>query len=231
VYVAISRLQFGATNINPITCLLGDFDGDGSFTLNDAARVAEAQFGLAMLPWDSGSRRLGEPRLIPPPIKPSSISTRTFSGLKKRTFPSMPQQAFATIKPASLQADVHVSSVLTAGDLDKLDAFNKAEGRWKALSVQFAGAKIASVQMHQGIGGQITTQHAGGFFQAAELGGGLDWPNGLAATVTFEAGSDMDAVHIDFASRNTYVVQYEDPMCVPSKGTPCRTAVHFGDVA
>jgi len=232
VYVASARLQYGLTNINSITCLDGDFDGDGSFTLNDAARVAEAQFGLALLPWDSGSRRLVDSRLITPPIKPASLSTRTFSALKKRAVRSVPQEAFATIKPASLQADVHVSSARTAGPLDLLDAFSEAEGRWKALSVQFAGAKIASVQMHQGIGGQITTQHADGFFQAAELqGGGLDWPNGLAATVTFEAGSDMDAVRVDFASRNTYVVQYEDPLCVPSKSTPCRTAVHFGGVA
>jgi hypothetical protein len=29
----------------------GDFDLDGSFTLNDAATVAEAQFGKAYLPW------------------------------------------------------------------------------------------------------------------------------------------------------------------------------------
>lgn len=122
---------------------------------------------------------------------------------------------------------------LTCYNLLMLSAllYSTAEGRWKALSVQFAGAKIASVQMHQGIGGQITTQHAGGFFLAAELGGaGLDWPNGLAATVTFEVGSNMDSVPIDFASRNTYVVQYKDPVCVPSTGTPCHTAVHFGGV-
>ena len=29
VHVANSRLEYGATNINPITCLNGDFDEDG----------------------------------------------------------------------------------------------------------------------------------------------------------------------------------------------------------
>ena len=61
--------------------------------------------------------------------------------------------------------------------------------------------------MHQGGPGQITVQHAGSFLQAAELEGhGLDWPTGLAATVTFAAGTDMDAVRVDSQSRNTYVV-------------------------
>ena len=114
------------------------------------------------------------------------------------------------------------------------------DGEWKALSVSFTkGAwspapEIESVTMHHGSPGQLTTQSAGSFFQAAELGGaGLAWPNGLAATVTFAAGTDMDAVQIDYASLNTYVVAYEDPTCVPVLQQPCATlpAVYFSSSA
>jgi hypothetical protein len=41
--------------------MAGDFDLDGSFTLNDAATVAEAQFGKAYLPWQIPELGIGNP--------------------------------------------------------------------------------------------------------------------------------------------------------------------------
>jgi len=58
------RLQYGITGVNTIECMSGDFDGDGSFTLNDAAHVAMAQFDKALLPWDGG--RVFTPRSLRP---------------------------------------------------------------------------------------------------------------------------------------------------------------------
>jgi len=125
-------------------------------------------------------------------------------------------------EPATLQVGVHVSR---AGSTPSAIAM---EPRWKALSIQFAGGAIASIKMHHGTPGQITTQHASSFFQAAELGGnGLSWPAGLAATVTFEGDTDIAAVQIDYDSMNTYIVQHEDHGCVSSTGTPCRTAAVY----
>merc|ERR1719160_2380337 len=64
VDVAVKRLQYGQTMVlDPACekCMGCDFDNDGSFTLNDAAHVAMAQFDKATYPWDldAGSRRLG----------------------------------------------------------------------------------------------------------------------------------------------------------------------------
>jgi len=214
VYVALSRLDFGVSGENPISCLEGDFDSDGSFTLNDAAYVAEAQFGMAYFPWaedhGSSSRQLGMDRR--PSTRRLSIS------ITKKSHQST----------AQLQVEVQASHAAASASAAEM------EGRWKALSMQFTGGRIAAVKMHHGSPGQITAQHAtlrhsGSFFQAAELGGGgLDWPTGLAATVTFEPGTDMDAVEIDHASMNTYVVQYDDPTCVHGRRSQCTTAVHYG---
>jgi len=52
-------MTFGLTGVNTMACMQGDFDGDGSFTINDAAHIAEAQFGKARLPWQL-RRRAGE---------------------------------------------------------------------------------------------------------------------------------------------------------------------------
>ena len=209
-WMSSMRLQYGTTGINPISCLKGDFDDDGSFTLNDAAHVAEVQFNLARFPWHT--RRLE----LSPNTAPQRERVSHTSGA--RTCMSIMKDA------ATLQVGVHVS---------RADTSDKVGGRWKAISMQFAGGKIASIKMHHGSPGQITVQHTGRFFQAAELGGnGLSWPTGLAATVTFEADTDMDAVEID-ESMNTYIVQHEDHGCAQSKGTAsCRTgslsaAVYF----
>lgn len=101
---------------------------------------------------------------------------------------------------------------------------DSAAAAWKALSVQFKGGKIASVHMPFGKPGQITSQFVGGFFQAADLGGaGTSFPTGHVATVTFEAGTDMAGVSIDYSSMNSYVVVQADAACKPAKGTPCAT--------
>ena len=52
MYIAAERLQFGLTGVNSVRCRGGDFDGDGFFTLNDAAHVAQAIFGVAAMPWE-----------------------------------------------------------------------------------------------------------------------------------------------------------------------------------
>ena len=210
VFVANARLDYGKYGVNSMSCLGGDFDSDGSFTLNDAAQVAEAQFGMAYLPWHA-ARRLANPQQALRPLTPLKPMSRGLGVTMK--------------KLAGMQAYVYVSS----------GAASSTDDKWKALSVQFSHGKIASVRMNHGVPGQITSQHAtsrhgdGSLFHAAELGGsGLSWPAGLAATVTFEAGTDMDTLHVDYESMNTYVVRYEDPVCVPVIGRPCPTLVHFG---
>jgi len=98
------------------------------------------------------------------------------------------------------------------------------DGRWKALSMQFTQGVIEDVIMKYGEG-QIAVQRKANFFQAAELAGtGKTWPNGHAATVTFESGTDMSAVRLDYGSINTYVVRTLDPNCVAAVGSPCETA-------
>jgi len=221
VYVALSRLEYGISGENPISCLEGDFDSDGSFTLNDAAFVAEAQFNLAYFPWaeDPGpsSRQL---RMDPRPST-CRLSISITKKSHQSTALQVEVQASDAVAPAASAMEYHRPEM---------------EGRWKALSMQFTGGRIASVEMHHGSPGEITAQHAtlrhsGSFFQAAELGGsGLDWPTGLAATVTFEAGTDLDAVKIDQGSMNTYVVQYDDPTCVHGRRSQCTTAVHYGQL-
>jgi hypothetical protein len=106
----------------------------------------------------------------------------------------------------------------------------KSDDKWKALSVQFAGGTIDSVEIHHGSPGQISAQHRDSFFQAAELGGaGLAWPSGLAATVHFSASTDMNAVAIDYESFNTYIVHAQDDVnCAATDGAPCAQAIYFG---
>jgi len=50
--IAAGRLDFGLTGVNPITCLGGDLDGDGLFTINDAGFAAQVAFGNQRFPWD-----------------------------------------------------------------------------------------------------------------------------------------------------------------------------------
>lgn len=194
VHIANARLQYGSTGVNPIACLNGDFDMDGSFTLNDAAHVAEAQFSKAFLPWQISSRR----------------------HLSATSTPPKAEMLFTLKKGASeRQVEVHIHNVTDA-----------LTGAWKALSVQFAhDAKIASVDMPYGEAGKaITAMHAGSFFQAAALGGSAAaWPVGHAATVTFEADTNMAALTIDYGSMNSYVVLQADPACKPANGAPCAT--------
>jgi len=206
-------LEYGTTGVNPVTCLEGDVDGDGSFTLNDAAWVAEVQFDLAQFPWNA--RRLAAQRPAPPLLRERAIHA---SGVHKMCMS-------ITKEHAALQVGVHVSRAGVPADTPSAIAM---EPRWKALSMQFAGGAIASIKMHHGAPGQITTQHAGSFFHGAELGGnGLDWPTGRVATVTFEANTDIAAVQIDYDSMNTYIVQRENSGCVSSTGAPCRTAAVY----
>lgn len=54
MWVAIARLQYGATGQNPVKCMGGDFDEDGLFTVNDASFVAQVQFDLKHFPWNHG---------------------------------------------------------------------------------------------------------------------------------------------------------------------------------
>ena len=135
---------------------------------------------------------------------------------------------FAVKDASALQMHVHVYAGKDA-------VIGIDDGKWKALSVQFDGGTIAAVDMSHGTPGQLSVQVASdgevSFFQAAELGGGgLQWPNGHAATVTFEAGTDMSAVRVDFDSINTYVVQFDDPTCELAEDSPCVTlpAIYFG---
>jgi hypothetical protein len=76
VFIAIMRLEYGATGVNPLTCVSGDFDSDGSFTLNDAAYVAEAQFNKALLPWDKRRRlALAQPSTPQPHLSLAATPT------------------------------------------------------------------------------------------------------------------------------------------------------------
>ena len=118
-----------------MSCLGGDFDSDGSFTLNDAAQVAEAQFGMAYLPWHA-ARRLANPQQALRPLTPLKPMSRGLGVTMK--------------KLAGMQAYVYVSS----------GAASSTDDKWKALSVQFSHGKIASVMMNHGVPGQITSQHA-----------------------------------------------------------------------
>jgi len=206
VHVANGRLEYGSTGTNPIMCIGGDFDLDGSFTLNDAAHVAEAQFGKAYLPWElhatwalaqaSGRRKL------------SSDKVAATSADKPEVRMTMKKGA----QPNAVEVHLEHSDTLSAT-------------AWKALSVQFSGGLIAAVEMPYGAGGKIiTAQHKGSFFQAADLGGsGATWGLGHAATVTFEAGTNMAALEINYGSMNSYVVLQADPHCKPAKGVTCAT--------
>ena len=135
----------------------------------------------------------------------------------------------STMREASRrQMHVHVFAGPTA-------VIGVTDGSWKGLSVQFTSGSISSVEMHHGTAGQITVQHTSsdpGFFQAADLSGaGLSWPNGLAATVNFEEGTDVSVVNIDYSSINTYVIQLADPTCVSGAGHVCEVApaTYFSD--
>jgi hypothetical protein len=184
VFVAHKRLEYGITHINPISCVGGDFDSDGSFTINDASRVAEAQFNKYFLPWQKSS---WEARHLLAQTKDSSGWGRL-------------NMTATRLRNGKLQMGVHVQ-------LDEQSSPSDANGKWKALGVQFVGGKIDSVVIHRGEPGQITAQWRDNFFQAVELGGaGMLWPSGHVSTVTFAEGTNMSAVHIDYKSFNTYVV-------------------------
>jgi predicted component of type VI protein secretion system len=100
---------------------------------------------------------------------------------------------------------------------------------WKGLSVQFTGGKIASVEMKTG---DVQAMKSSTFFMAADLSGqGHQWPLGHAATVTFEADTDMDAVAVDYDSMNTYLVHNTDPKCVPSAKEACHSVTTRGPIA
>jgi len=201
VFIANARVTLGTTGENPIACLDGDFDSDGSFTLNDAATVAEAQFGKNFLPWNDDQMSMnGEPELEPEP------------GTGRRELTEAPSLVPVTFKRGTSETEVDVY-------------MDKPAAEWKGVSVQFTDGKIASVRMHQGETGQIMAQHAGGFFQAAELGGrGLSYPaTGRVATVTFEEATDMGAMQIDYKSMNSYVVLKADPTCKLTRETKCAT--------
>ena len=171
--------------------------------LNDAARVAEAQFGRAFMPWDIKQRRARR-----------KLAGEAHPARARSPLPGAARLGMKLLEPATRQLQVRLDDEM---------------GEWKALSVQFSSGAIESVTVHHGSPGQITTQHSSRFFHAAELGGmGLAWPNGLAATVTFAAGTDMGAVQIDYTSLNTYVVAYEDPaVCkrAGQEGIACPTVV------
>jgi hypothetical protein len=217
VHVADARLTFGTTLLNPITCLAGDFDGDGAFTVNDAALVAEAQFNQASLPWELyASHTLFLASL--PFFARRQLSSLESKGVEPGKDGS-PMVLLISMQKGAAERQVKVY----------VESADRTEVVWKALSFQFLSSsqissQISTVQIHQGAPGQITAQHAGSFFQAAELGGtGAAWPTGLVATVTFEAGTDIKSLRIDTASFNTYVVLQVDPRCHVTKGVRCAT--------
>lgn len=184
----------------------GDLDGDGSFTVNDAAFSAAVQFLGERFPWDGIEGRRRRRRLDA--IQQTSLDVRSRLRVVKRD-----------MQPSALQVDVFIGA-----DDHSPHHRDAPSGQWKALSVQFTGGMIATVEMKQGTRGQIATQHSGRFFQAAELSGqGLSWPHGLAATVTFEAGTDPRLVNVDYDSINTYIVEQDDPRCVAGVGSHCET--------
>jgi len=199
-------LEYGSTGVNPIVCLAGDFDADGSFTLNDAAHVAEAQFNKALLPWERFSSHaaflasLSGGRRQLAPVESKGLDTAVLLSMK--------------MGATALQVDVLIERA------------DHLEGVWKAVSVQFSGGKIEKVAMRQGSEGQITAQYAGSFFQAAELSGsGAVFPTGLVATVTFAPGTDMKGLRIDDVSFNTYVVMQNDPKCHVAQDVKCATSL------
>lgn len=191
----------------------GDLDGDGSFTVNDAAFSAAVQFLGERFPWDNIEGRRRRRRLDA--VRQTSLDVRSRLRVVKRD-----------MQPSALQVDVFIGaddhSPHHGGELSP--SVSAPSGQWKALSVQFTGGMIAAIEMKQGTSGQIATQHSGRFFQAAELSGqGLSWPHGLAATVTFEAGTDLRLVNVDYDSINTYIVEQDDPRCVAGVGSHCET--------
>jgi len=206
VFVAMARLELGTSGLLVIECMGGDFDEDGSFTMNDAARVAEAQFQIANLPWEtpvasSQGRRLIDPLATRRQLQPSHVGM------------------YATKEPAAHQMDVHVT-----GGPHHSSSGALSDGHWKALSVKFTGGTISSVEMKHGSPGQVTAQFGGLMFQAADLSGGShSWPAGLAATVTFDAATDVSAIEIDYHTSDTYIIQNGDGSCVPARGAPCAT--------
>jgi hypothetical protein len=105
-------------------------------------------------------------------------------------------------------------------------------GRWKTLGVGFTGGEIDAVQVYNvpnsRFGGQnVVTQHSPGekgpFFHTTDLDGGT-FKNGFVATVTFKAGINVNDIHIDLKSFNTYLVQLEDRThsCEATSAKPCQ---------
>ena len=155
-----------------------------------------------------------------PPLLPRELQTAAAS--PSMPSPQSPSTAVFAVKDATAR-QMHVHIYVGRGALIGID-----DGKWTAMSVQFTTGTITAVEMSHGR--QISMQYALGFFQASDLTGqGLQWPNGHAAVVTFEPGTDMSAVQIDFSSLNTYVIQFEDHLCVAEDRWPCDTSTtYFG---
>jgi len=207
--------------------LQGDFDSNGVPTLGDAVFVANARVTLgttgenpiACLDGDfdsDGSFTLNDAATVAEAqfgknFLPWDDSQMSMNG--RRGLTEAPSLVPVTFKRGTSETEVDVY-------------MDKPAAEWKGMSVQFTNAgKIASVQMHQGEPGQIMAQHAGSFFQAAELGGrGLSYPaTGRVATVTFEEATEMGAMQIDYKSMNSYVVLKADPTCKLTRETKCAT--------
>jgi len=177
-------------------CMEGDFDFDGTYTIADASFVAMAQFDRATYVWERSRRQLE--------VKP--------------TGPEVPD-AYAgvyAVKSKTSPYDVELYIKATPGG-------STAETTWNALSVQFTGGQMASVEMKPK---NLYPLKAKNFFQVADLSGaGISYPLGHVGTVTFEKGTNMDDVRVDYDSINTYVVQNADPTCASSAAIRCKTII------
>jgi hypothetical protein len=198
-HIAVERLNYGESGVNPVKCMEGDFDGDGTFTVNDAAQVAQAQFKVALLPWQTEDIH------------------HTFD---RRQMGNVPD-AFLSIMTIG-----EVDRAARTAQL-RVERADGAKGSWRAVGAQFtsgisdvAQATISSVRMHQN---GVTELHKGLFLEATDLSGrGHAWPMGAVATVTFAPGTDMTSLQIDYKSINTYLVQNAEPLCETKPGASCK---------
>lgn len=196
VHVANMRLEYGTTLKNPME---GDCM-DGDFDMDGRFTVNDASH-VALAQFGRAHLPWNQPQGGRRQLDSEPTVTNAHAGMYA-----------VKSQSAALQMDVHVASP-------------SPTATWKGLSVQFNGGKIVSVEMKADHINALKAPNSL-FFMAADLGGtGFSWPMGHAATVTFEAGTDMDAVSIDYGSMNTYVVQNADPACQPSATSMCASVI------
>ena len=88
-----------------------------------------------------------------------------------------------------------------------------SELQWKAVEVGFSNGIVESVVAEHGLTPQV--RHGVAVAVGDLTGSGLTYPSGLAFSVTFAAGTDMQLVDIDFSSPVTSIIS-DDPSTHPT---------------